>query len=205
MPDAQFALIPYEALVAMARGLGYGAQKYAAVPGAAFNWKQRDDYTYRHVASKVIGHLYQFLDRKTDESGLDHLDHALADLAILAHHVANRPELDDRYTSPPSEAEPALSPADLLSTDGETPFHSDCDECVAVFAGPPAEMIPPHIQLDEGSQLLFHCTICGESFFGAHEYIEQHAGCVSPDAKWQELRRATPDETVTLRADDATR
>lgn len=88
----RISLIPREALWGMAQALTYGANKYAAD-----NYKLGIEY--RRVADAALRHLTAWLDgEETDsESGLSHLDHALASLAMLKYMAINVPEMDDRY------------------------------------------------------------------------------------------------------------
>lgn len=88
----RISLIPREALWGMAQALTYGAVKYSAD-----NYKLGIEY--RRVADAALRHLTAWLDgEETDpESGLSHLDHALASLAMLKYMAINVPEMDDRY------------------------------------------------------------------------------------------------------------
>lgn len=76
----RYSLIPPEALKGMAEVLTYGAKKYK--PN---NWKQADDtsrYTdalYRHLEAWRSG------DKFDSESRLQHLAHALTNIAFLIH------------------------------------------------------------------------------------------------------------------------
>lgn len=88
-------LVPIEAQEAIARAMMYGAKKYG-----------RGNYRLSGMAwSRLIAaclrHLGTFLyDGSPDpESGLSHLDHALASLAMLAFQAARHPEADDRFAS----------------------------------------------------------------------------------------------------------
>ncbi len=88
-PD--YTLIPKEAKDAMARAFAYGAAKYGRG-----NYKGGIEYLRlvaaceRHLTAWVSG---EDID---PESGNNHIDHALASLAMLAYHVTNNPALDNR-------------------------------------------------------------------------------------------------------------
>ena len=71
-------LIPAEAIMSMGRAFTYGARKYS--PG---NWSKCDDPT-RYLGA-TLRHLVAFQGGEDvdAESGLLHLDHALASLAML--------------------------------------------------------------------------------------------------------------------------
>lgn len=85
-------LIPNEALVELGKVLEYGCKKYSAG-----NWAKGIHYsrliaaTLRHVSA------YNGGEDTDKESGLSHISHALCNLAFLCHHIANKPDLDDRW------------------------------------------------------------------------------------------------------------
>lgn len=86
------SLVPGEFINATARAFSYGANKYSA-----HNWRKGIptsklyDALQRHLIAWNSG-----VD--TDiESGLHHLDHASACLAMLVGTIANHPNLDDRF------------------------------------------------------------------------------------------------------------
>jgi len=90
----RFDLVPPEAIEALARALTYGANKY-------------DDRDWEHgmawgrLFAAAMRHLWTWwrgveLD---EESGLHHLDHALASVAMLATLVERAAGEDDRWTS----------------------------------------------------------------------------------------------------------
>lgn len=88
----RLSLVPKEAYWGMAAALTYGAQKYAAD-----NFKKGIEY--RRVADAALRHLTAWLDGEEldPESGLSHLDHALASVAMLKYMAVNVPECDDRF------------------------------------------------------------------------------------------------------------
>jgi len=81
-------LIPAEALVGMGEVLGFGAEKYDA-----HNWRKGIDHSRLFAAAQR--HLWQYWNGDTldDESGLNHLKHAMTNIAMM---LAS-PEYDDRY------------------------------------------------------------------------------------------------------------
>lgn len=74
----QYSLVPPKAIKALAKVLTYGARKYK--PN---NWKQVDDTTrywdalYRHLEAYRAGEITD------DESGFNHLEHAITNIAFL--------------------------------------------------------------------------------------------------------------------------
>lgn len=88
-PD--LSLIPKEALDGIATALGYGAKKYNRN-----NYKKGLEYT--RLVAAAMRHISAFnagadLD---SESGLSHVDHALATLSMLKWMIENKKEMDDR-------------------------------------------------------------------------------------------------------------
>jgi hypothetical protein len=88
-PD--YTLIPKEALDAMARAFGHGQRKYGRG-----NYKAGIEYT--RLAASCCRHLFAWLAGEDidGESGNNHIDHALASLAMLAYHLEHSPTLDNR-------------------------------------------------------------------------------------------------------------
>lgn len=88
----KISLIPKEALWGMAQALTYGANKYGQ-----YNFKA--GITYTRLADAAYRHLSAFMDGENidEESGNNHLYHALASIAMLAYMDANKPDMDDRY------------------------------------------------------------------------------------------------------------
>jgi len=89
------SLIPKEALWGMAQALTYGANKYG-------RHNFRDGIQYSRLADACYRHLSAYMDGETidEESGNNHLYHALASLAMLTYMDANKKEMDDRYNEP---------------------------------------------------------------------------------------------------------
>jgi hypothetical protein len=85
-------LVPTELIEAAARAYGYGAQKYGDL-----NFRKGIRTT--RLLGSVLRHIYKWMDRedKDEESGLDHLDHAVASLGMILWMLKNRPDLDDRH------------------------------------------------------------------------------------------------------------
>ena len=88
-------LVPPRAMTAMGLVLGYGAAKYGEhnyLKGMA--WGRLAGASMRHTFSWLMG------EDKDPESGLPHLYHALASLAMLIETVERGVGLDDRYKDP---------------------------------------------------------------------------------------------------------
>lgn len=86
------SLIPKEALWGMAKALTYGAKKYG-------RHNFREGISYSRLADACYRHLSAFIDGEDidEESGNNHLYHALASLAMLTFMFHNRKNMDDRY------------------------------------------------------------------------------------------------------------
>lgn len=89
-PD--ISLIPKDALWGAASALTFGAKKYGK-----HNFRNGIEYTA--LASAAMRHLTAWIENenKDSESGLSHLDHAIASLCMLKFMEVHRPEMDDRY------------------------------------------------------------------------------------------------------------
>lgn len=85
-------LIPREAIEGIAAALAFGAIKYAP-----HNYK--GGLRYSRLLDSCLRHVIAYLDNesKDAESGLSHIDHALACLSMLKYMEVNKPELDDRF------------------------------------------------------------------------------------------------------------
>jgi hypothetical protein len=88
----RISLIPREALEGAAKALTFGANKYNA-----HNFKKGIEYS--RLVDAVMRHLIAWVDGEDNdfESGLSHLDHALASLSMLKYMEVNKTEMDDRY------------------------------------------------------------------------------------------------------------
>ena len=85
-------LIPPEAIEAMGRAFTFGATKYDAD-----NW--RNGFDWRRLIGAAQRHINSFNggEDKDPESGLSHIDHALACLAMLSAHEQKELGNDDRH------------------------------------------------------------------------------------------------------------
>jgi len=83
--------IPKEAMWEMGLALGYGAKKYG-------DGNFRNGLKVSRQLAAAIRHIYQHLDGENldSESGVSHLGHALASLAMACYNIKNHPEMDDR-------------------------------------------------------------------------------------------------------------
>lgn len=89
------SLIPKDAIWGMAQALTFGAKKYGRHNfrnGIAFS--RLADAAERHLTAWMEGEIVD------SESGLSHLDHALASLAMLKFMDVNRQDMDDRWLNP---------------------------------------------------------------------------------------------------------
>lgn len=84
-------LIPIEALELMAAALEYGMHKYSKR-----NYEKGIAYT--RLADAALRHLYKWIHKEDidKESRLNHIGHALSNLAMLAYMIKHFPDLDDR-------------------------------------------------------------------------------------------------------------
>ena len=84
-------LIPPDVILRLARVYQYGAKKYAPR-----NWEKGMDWS--RMYDSAMRHLLAFWDGEDidSESGLPHIDHALWNVAGLAHYAAFYRDRDDR-------------------------------------------------------------------------------------------------------------
>lgn len=84
--------IPLEAMWQMGAAFTYGQKKYGK------NNYRGGMQVSRQLAA-AIRHIYQHLSGETidPESGLSHLGHALASIAMACYTLKNHPKMDDRY------------------------------------------------------------------------------------------------------------
>lgn len=84
--------IPLEAMWQMGAAFTYGQKKYGKN-----NYRNGMSVSRQLAAS--VRHIYQHLSGETfdPESGVTHLGHALASIAMACYTMANKPELDDRF------------------------------------------------------------------------------------------------------------
>lgn len=93
--DAQkpdLSLIPTDALWGMAEALTYGAKKYD-------RHNFRKGIAYSRLVAACMRHLSAWNEGEDldPESGLCHLDHALASLAMLKFMTKHKTDMDDRF------------------------------------------------------------------------------------------------------------
>jgi len=83
--------VPTSLIIAVAEVLKYGEQKYAKG-----NWKKGMDWTKPYDC--LMRHMFKWLngEEKDEESGLSHLYHAAANIAMLIEYKETCKELDDR-------------------------------------------------------------------------------------------------------------
>lgn len=93
---AELHQVPTSLKFAVAKVLMYGEQKYAKGNWRlGMKWTTASDCLERHMASWLDG---EDLD---DESGLPHLYHAAANIAMLIEYSETCKDLDDRHTETP--------------------------------------------------------------------------------------------------------
>jgi hypothetical protein len=110
-------LIPPHALLEEGRAFGYGAEtKYSA-----HNWMK--GIPYLELLGSAMRHLIYFRlgQDKDPESGLSHLAHAGACVAMLTEMTVIRPDMDDRPTTKaPWDEEVQLGPQTLVIDEPHT-------------------------------------------------------------------------------------
>jgi len=89
---AELHQVPTSLRLAVAKVLMYGAQKYAKGNWRkGMSWMTINDCLERHMISWLDG------EENDEESGLPHLYHAAANIAMLIEYKETCPELDDRF------------------------------------------------------------------------------------------------------------
>jgi len=84
-------LVPHEALIGAAEVMTHGAKKYSA-----HNW--REATTWNRYYDAALRHLFAWqMGENLDESGHQHLDHAVCSLLMLSSLVKTGVGTDDRY------------------------------------------------------------------------------------------------------------
>ncbi len=85
-------LIPPCSIFAAARAFKYGADKYDAN-----NW--RKGLRHSRLFGALQRHLWSYWggEDMDEESGLHHLDHAMACMCMLVENAYTREDLDDRF------------------------------------------------------------------------------------------------------------
>lgn len=85
------SLIPPVALELEAQAMAYGAKKYGRHNYRnGFDWSRLTDAALRHILAFNRG------EDKDSETGISHLAHARASLAMLIWHIENGAGKDDR-------------------------------------------------------------------------------------------------------------
>lgn len=100
-------LVPFEFIEGAARAFTYGAEKYDT-----HNW--RKGMTVSKIVRSLLNHICRWWMLGEDydkESGVHHLDHASANLAMLMSTLVDQPHLNDRFQRP----QPAKVPLDTNS------------------------------------------------------------------------------------------
>jgi len=90
-------LVPAPVVSDVARVFAFGAQKYGEN-----NWRKDATTTeWCRTYSSIQRHLLAWLDGEDfdSESGLHHIDHAITQCMILKMHIAEGPNMDDRFKS----------------------------------------------------------------------------------------------------------
>lgn len=85
-------LIPYEALVEIAKVLDFGAKKYKRA-----NWAGGIKYSRLLAASMRHLGKYNSGEDIDSETGISHIAHAACNLVFLLWMAKNRPDMDDRW------------------------------------------------------------------------------------------------------------
>lgn len=87
----QLSLVPIESLELCAAALEYGTRKYSRNNyRKGLEWNRLLDATLRHVNAFAAG------DENDNESGVNHIGHALACLSMLAYNMKHNTDGDDR-------------------------------------------------------------------------------------------------------------
>lgn len=84
--------IPMEAMWEMGKAFTYGQKKYGKN-------NYREGMNVSRQLAAAVRHIYQHLGGQSidSESGVSHLGHALASLAMACYTLQNHPNLDDRF------------------------------------------------------------------------------------------------------------
>lgn len=87
----QLGLIPKAGLEYEARAFAYGAEKYGKNNyKSGMGYSRLIDAALRHITAFAAG------ENDDNESGLSHIGHSRACLAMLAHYIENNVGTDDR-------------------------------------------------------------------------------------------------------------
>lgn len=87
-------LVPFEFIEGAANAFTFGAGKYSE-----HNWRNGVETSL--LVRSLLSHVMKYNngEDRDQESGLHHLDHACATLAMLITMVKTRPDMDTRYKS----------------------------------------------------------------------------------------------------------
>ena len=87
----KWSLVDFKSFEEMVRVLEFGATKYAP-----FNWQK--GLLVTEVCESTLRHIFAFMQGETldQESGINHIAHAQANLMFLMWTLNNKPEFDDR-------------------------------------------------------------------------------------------------------------
>lgn len=88
----EFSLIPFNVLAGVARVLMFGKMKYK-------EWNWAKGISYSSTFDCTLRHLTKWFYCREEcdtETGLHHLDHAIANLLFLRHYSLTHPDGDDR-------------------------------------------------------------------------------------------------------------
>lgn len=101
-------LVPVNGIIAAARAFTFGAKKYSP-------WNWANGMAWLRLYAAVLRHLFAWArgEEKDGDSGLHHLDHALASLLMLQSHVELGLGRDDRFR--PAKSEVAQHVEDMLA------------------------------------------------------------------------------------------
>ncbi len=88
---AEFAWVPSQPLVEVAKVYGFGAKKYAKR-----NWERGYDWSLSYSALQRHLHAFWGGEEIDPESGLQHLAHAVFHCLALIEWQKTHPEMDDR-------------------------------------------------------------------------------------------------------------
>ncbi len=133
---AMISLICRPTLEGMAAALMYGMRKYTVVNPDGTTTSGRDNYKkglqYTRVADSAIRHVLAFLDGEDldSESGLPHLDHALAALNMLKYQTVYNLDMDDRYSTAVANEKAVLE----ASADANQLLPQDLEELAAKYS-----------------------------------------------------------------------
>ncbi len=110
---APLDLVPPAAIIAMAEAFGNGAVKYGP-----YNWREQPIQVRTYIGA-AIRHLLALQDGQwaAEDTGISHLGHAMAGLAILTDAFATGAVIDNRVMGPAADLlraqDKSVNPGDL--------------------------------------------------------------------------------------------